>query len=73
MNIHELKQVLMERAVPAHYYHVEEKGNDDQRVCLKQKEGKWIVCYMERGVAFDVAVLETESDACHEMLRRLLK
>ena len=72
MTIHKLRKILENCHVPRNYYMICEKGNNDQRICLEQNNGKWLVYYTERGVMFDQVVFETESDACYEMMRRLL-
>lgn len=72
MNINELKQKLNYNDVPREYYFICEKGNNDQKCCLEQKNGKWYVYYIEKGVVFDEAIFITEHDACNEMFRRLV-
>ena len=72
MNIKELKNILNDNNVPRDYYFICERGNNDQRCCLEEKEGKWYVYYIEKGIGFDEAIFTTEHDACNEMLRRLI-
>lgn len=72
MNIDELRKKLQKKHIPRNHYFICEKGNNDQRFCLEKKKDGWHVYFTERGVVFDDIVYETESEACEDMLQRLL-
>lgn len=69
MSIAELKIKLFEMEVPHYCYSV--GADDDQRTCLVEENGKWLVYYNEDGERMDLVEHSTESDACDDMLKRL--
>jgi hypothetical protein len=73
MNIQELKMKLQDMGVPREWYHLENHGNDDQRLCIVEENDRWLVYYSERGSRFRIAEFDNEDDACGELLNRIIK
>ncbi len=70
MNITELKIRLFNEEVPHYMYSVGD-GDEEQRVCLRESGGKWLVYYCEDGEKLDLAEFSSESDACEELYKRV--
>lgn len=70
MNKSDLKQLLNRNNIPEWYYNLDEKGETDQRVCLKKENNIWKVYFTERGEELFVMHFNSESEACDEILRR---
>ena len=45
--------------------------DDDQRICLINEEGKWLVYYCEDGDRMEVSEYADEAQACEDCLCRL--
>lgn len=71
MNIYDLKKKLQQLGTPDSWYHLEQYGNDDQKLTIKNENCKWIVYYSERGNRFNISEYTTESEACEDLLRRI--
>ncbi|MDE7295395.1 MAG: hypothetical protein K2N72_13310 [Oscillospiraceae bacterium] len=70
MNKNKLKEILAKNKIPEWYYNVDESGETDDRICMVQENNKWKVYYTERGKQYDVIFLNSESEACEEILKR---
>ena len=69
MTVEELKIQLFEMMIPHYCYSV--GAEEDQRVCLIQDGGKWLVYFCEEGEKLDLKEFSDEAEACAEMLARL--
>ncbi len=69
MSIAELKVKLFELDVPHYFYSV--GADDEQRTCLIEENGKWLVYYNEDGERMDLTEHFSENDACEELLKRV--
>lgn len=69
MTVSELKVRLFEEEIPHYYYSV--GSDEDQRVCLVESGGKWLVYYSEDGEKLDLTEHGSEEAACEDMLKRL--
>lgn len=74
MNIKLLKERLEREKVSKSLYNLNGGiGLNDRLVIEKTKEGRWSVFYTEKGCVFDTKEFNTESEACDELLKRILK
>jgi len=71
MTINDLKAKLEQLGTPNSWYHLEQYGNDDQKLTIKNENGKWIVYYSERGDRIKPSEYTTESEACEDLLNRI--
>lgn len=72
MTVQELQAKLYEMDIPHYYYNICGDGEDeDQRICLTSRDGKWLVYYSENGECQDMAEYDDESAACEDCLNRL--
>lgn len=71
MTIKDLKSKLEQLGAPNSWYHLEQYGNDDQKLTIKNENGKWIVYYSERGDKIKAVQHATESEACEDLLNRI--
>lgn len=69
MTVSELKIRLFQEEIPHYYYSI--GSDEDQRVCLIESGGKWVVYYSEDGERLDVNEYGSEADACEELYRRV--
>ena len=60
---------LEKHGVPSSYYSI--KGEREDRVCIDEEGGKWIVYYIERGEKTIYDKFNTEDEACEFMLKKL--
>ncbi|MBQ8195749.1 MAG: hypothetical protein IJZ47_10325 [Oscillospiraceae bacterium] len=70
MNITELKIRLFNEEVPHYMYSVGD-GEEEQRVCLRESGGKWLVYYCEDGEKLELMEFSSESEACEELYKRV--
>lgn len=68
MNRELLRETLRRNNIPDHYYNIDEKGETDQRVCMKKVGDRWKVYYTERGRESQVEFFDTEPEACRCVL-----
>lgn len=69
MTVSELKIRLFEEEISHYYYSI---GKDeDQRVCLVENGGKWLVYYSENGEKLDLSEYNSEADACNDLYERV--
>lgn len=68
MNRELLRETLRRNNIPDHYYNIDEKGETDQRVCMKKVGDRWKVYYTERGRESRVEFFDTEPEACRCVL-----
>ncbi len=73
MNVQELRSILKKSRVSDFLYSLDNKGRDDERLCLDYRDGKWNVYYLERGVKTTNLFFETESEACEYIYNHLVK
>lgn len=69
MNMAELKVQLFEMMIPHYCYSV--GAQEEQRVCLTESDGKWLVYFCEDGEKLDLKEFDDETEACAEVLARL--
>lgn len=69
MTVSELKVRLFEEEVSHYYYSI--GSDEDQRVCMVESGGRWIVYYSEDGEKQDVNEYSNEADACNDLYRRV--
>ena len=60
MNVKELRSILKKSKVSDFLYNLDNKGRNDERLCLAYREGKWNVYYLERSVKTTNLFFETE-------------
>lgn len=72
MTVQELQTKLFELDIPHYYYNICGTGEDeDQRICLVNEAGKWLVYYSEDGDRMEPSEYAAEEDACADCLGRL--
>lgn len=72
MTVQELQTKLFEMDVPHYYYNICGSGEDeDQRICLANENGRWLVYYSENGDRAEINEYLNESEACEDFLNRL--
>lgn len=69
----DLKAILQGMGVPEEMYHLENHGNNDQKLCLNKENDVWFVYYSERGSKLVPAEFDNEDDACEEFMKRINK
>lgn len=69
MNIELLKKKLDALGVPRQVYSL--GGWRDERVCIENRNGMWIVFFVERGEERLLRSFSEEADACNFMLDEL--
>lgn len=70
MNRELLRETLRRNNIPDHYYNIDEKGETDQRVCMKKEGDRWKVYFSERGEENSEEFFDTEPEACRGVLKR---
>jgi hypothetical protein len=55
--------------IPGRLYSLD--GWKDERLCLEQRNGQWMVYFVERGVERPLASFDDESGACDFMLAEM--
>lgn len=70
MNRELLRKTLRRNNIPDHYYNIDEKGETDQRVCMKKEGDRWKVYFSERGEEIFEDFFDTEPEACRGVLKR---
>ena len=73
MNIKLLSDELLKEEIPKNWYMLTDKGISDMRTCIRLIDGKWSVYFSERGGKFMIKTFDTESEACFELLSRMLQ
>ncbi|MBP0985096.1 MAG: hypothetical protein J6A19_15365 [Oscillospiraceae bacterium] len=72
MTVQELQARLFELDIPHYYYNICGTGEDEeQRICLVNESGKWLVYYSEDGERLEVSEYLDEAEACADCLNRL--
>lgn len=72
MTVHELQTRLFELDIPHYYYNICGSGDEeDQRICVVNEDGKWLVYYSEDGDRLELSEYSTEEDACADCFSRL--
>lgn len=71
MDRDELRRILDSEGVRADAYSLQ-GGLEEDRLCLDEVHGSWIVYYVERGKRWNERSFETEDVACKYLLRLLL-
>ncbi len=69
MTVSELKVRLFEEEISHYFYSI--GCDEDQRVCLLESGGRWVVYYSEDGVRLDLVEYASEADACEELYKRV--
>lgn len=72
INTAQLRAILSYLQIPSDFYHLGEYGLRDQHVCMEKKAGKWEVFYSEHGNKFDLLMFDNETDACLDLLNRVV-
>lgn len=67
----ELRATLEAAEVPTRWFSIDSERNE--ATCLLYEGGKWKVFYSERGKRNDESTFDTESSACHYLLRLMLQ
>lgn len=70
MNRELLRETLRRNNIPDYYYNINEKGETDQRVCMKKVGGRWKVYFSEQGEEIFEEFFDTEPEACRGVLKR---
>lgn len=74
MTVQELQTKLFEMDVPHYYYSICGSGEDEeQRICLINEAGKWLVYYSEDGDRMEVSEYANEAEACADCYSRLVE
>ncbi len=72
MTVQELQTKLFELDIPHYYYNICGTGEDDeQRICLINEGGRWLVYYSEDGDRLELSEYDDEGSACADCLGRL--
>ena len=72
MKVQEVRTRLFELHIPHYYYNICGSGDEeDQRICVVNEGGKWLVYYSEDGDRMELSEYSTEEDACADCLSRL--
>lgn len=72
MTVQELQTRLFELDIPHYYYNICGTGEDeDQRICLTNEDGRWLVYYSEDGSRLELNDYSTEEEACDDCFSRL--
>lgn len=72
MTVQELQTRLFELDIPHYYYNICGTGDDeDQRICLTNEDGRWLVYYSEDGSRLELNDYSTEEEACDDCFSRL--
>jgi len=71
MTVQELQTKLFEMDVPHYYYSICGSSDEDQRICLIQENGRWLVYYSEDGDRLELSDHSDEDSACRDCLSRL--
>ncbi len=69
MNIEQLKHELERLGIPRRIYSL--NGGKDERLCMENRDGNWVVFFVERGQDRILKQFVSESDACAFMLEEL--
>ena len=72
MNIEQLDQKLKNLGIPKDLYNFDDAGREDERFCIKEKNGIWNVYYKERGEKTTDEYFNSEEEACNFLLKLLL-
>ncbi len=70
MTTSELKIRLFNEEVPHYMYSVCD-NDEEQRMCLRESGGMWLVYYCEDGERLDLAEFSSEDAACEELYKRV--
>jgi hypothetical protein len=74
MNRNQLQKILNDQNINPRCYSLGEVGLDpDERLCLRQDGGEWIVFYSERGLQSGKQTFPLEDQACVCMLTQLIE
>lgn len=74
MTVQELQTKLFEMDVPHYYYNICGSSEDEeQRICLINEAGKWLVYYSEDGDRMEVSEYADEAEACADCYSRLVE
>ncbi len=74
MTVQELQTKLFEMDVPHYYYNICGSGeNEEQRICLINEAGKWLVYYSADGDRMEVSEYADEAEACADCYSRLVE
>lgn len=74
MTVQELQTKLFEMDVPHYYYNICGSGeNEEQRICLINEAGKWLVYYSEDVDRMEVSEYADEAEACADCYSRLVE
>lgn len=71
MDRDELRRILDSQGVCADAYSLQ-GGHEEDRLCLDEVHGSWIVYYVERGKRWNERSFETEDAACKYLTQLLL-
>ncbi|MBP1542969.1 MAG: hypothetical protein J6A16_02635 [Oscillospiraceae bacterium] len=69
MTTSELKVKLFQLEIPHYCYSIGQ--DEEQRLCLIEESGRWIVYYNEDGERLDITEHPTEEAACGDLMARL--
>ena len=71
MTVQELQTRLFELDIPHYYYNICGTGEDeDQRICLTNESGRWLVYYCEDGNRLELSDYGSEEEACDDCFSR---
>lgn len=74
MTVQELQTKLFELDIPIYYYNIcDDADDEDQKICLKQENGSWLVYFSDDGERTDLTEHTNEADACADCFDRLTK
>lgn len=74
MTVQELQTKLFELDIPIYYYNIcNDTDDEDQKICLKQENGSWLVYFSDDGTRADIAEYSDEAAACDDCFDRLTK
>jgi len=73
VNIETLHEELIKKKIPPSWYMLTDKGISDLKTCIRFIDNKWCVYFSERGMKFRLQMYETESEACNELLSRMIQ
>lgn len=51
---------------------ISENTPSEEKVCLRNRNQKWHIFYVERGCEYDVSIFDDEDLACQELIKRTI-
>lgn len=72
MNKKELKNRFIKEKISSSIYSLE-GGLPNEKLCLDDENGSWVVYYSERGIKTGIRYFSTECEACNYLYNKVIK